>query len=259
MPQRKTYAQGTPSWIDISCKDIEATKSFYSALFDWSFEETPTDEGPPYIMIKKGDSEVAGLMKQPPEQEEMPAWWNVYAAVDNVDSTTEKAKAAGAQVLMAPTDIMDAGRMSFIMDPFGAALGLWQSNKHVGATVVNEPGAFTWAEIFAPDTDKVDTFYNEVLGLEKEVLDMGDEPYNAFKAGDRTVAGTMPPPMEGVPSHWHTYFGTADCAKTVEDAKAAGGTVKAGPFDTPVGKIAVLQDPQGAVFSVIQLNDWPEK
>ena len=257
MVKRTEYVEGTPSWIDLCCKDVEAAKSFYSALFDWSFEETPSDEGPPYIMIKKGDGEVAGLTKQGPKQEKMPAMWNVYATVKNVDVTTEKAKSAGAQVTMEPMDVMDAGRMSFIIDPFGAALGLWQSNKHIGATVVNEPGAFTWAEIFAPDTDKVTAFYKEVLGLEKEVLDMGDEPYTAFKAGDRTVAGTMPPPMEEVPSHWHTYFGTADCAKTMEDAKAAGGTIKAGPIDTPVGQMAVIQDPQGAVFSVIQLKEWP--
>ncbi len=256
MPKRTEYAEGTPSWVDLSCKDVEAAKTFYSSLFGWSYEEIP-DQDPPYTEIMKGEGHVGGMMKQPSEQEKMPAWWNVYAAVDDVDATTEKAKAAGAQVLMAPMDVMDAGRMSFIVDPFGASLGLWQSKKNPGATVVNEPGAFTWAEVFAPNTDKVVTFYNEVLGLEKEVLDMGDEPYTAFKAGDRTVAGTMPPPMEEVPSHWHVYFGTDDCAKTMEDVKAAGGTIKAGPIDTPVGQMAVIQDPQGAVFSVIQLKEWP--
>ncbi len=259
MPQRTTYTEGTPSWIDLPCKDVDAAKTFYSTLFGWSYEEHPTDQGQPYIQAMKGEGQVAGMMKQSPEQEKMPAMWNVYVAVDDVDATTEKAKSAGAQIIMAPMDVMDAGRMSWIMDPFGATLGLWQSKKHIGATVVNEPSTFTWAEIFAPDTDKVTAFYNEVLGLEKEVLEMGDMPYTAFKAGDRTVAGTMPPLMEEAPSHWHIYFGTADCDKTAEDAKAAGGTVKVEPCDTPVGKMAVIQDPQGAVFSVIQLNEWPTK
>ena len=49
-------------------------------------------------------------------------------------------EAAGGRVAMAPFDVMDAGRMSFVMDPSGAPVALWQANQHIGATLVNEPG-----------------------------------------------------------------------------------------------------------------------
>ena len=40
-------------------------------------------------------------------------------------------------------------------------------------------------------------------------------------------------------------------------AAAAGGSVVAGPLDTAVGRMATIQDPHGATFSVITLNEWP--
>jgi predicted enzyme related to lactoylglutathione lyase len=58
--------------------------------------------------------------------------------------------------------------------------------------------------------------------------------------------------MPGVPSHWHVYFGTADADATAAKAAELGGSVVVPPFDTPVGRIAVLSDPQGAMFSVIK-------
>jgi predicted enzyme related to lactoylglutathione lyase len=55
-----------------------------------------------------------------------------------------------------------------------------------------------------------------------------------------------------VPNHWHVYFGTDDADAAAATAAEQGGTVAVPPFDTPVGRIAVLGDPQGAVFSVIK-------
>ena len=55
-----------------------------------------------------------------------------------------------------------------------------------------------------------------------------------------------------MPSHWHVYFGTEDADATAAKAAELGGSVIVAPFDTPVGRIAVLSDPQGAMFSVIK-------
>jgi predicted enzyme related to lactoylglutathione lyase len=66
-----------------------------------------------------------------------------------------------------------------------------------------------------------------------------------------------------VPTYWATYFAVADLAESVQRCMTAGGSVVAPAFDTPVGQMAVLQDPAGAVFSIGQFvaiddpNDWP--
>jgi hypothetical protein len=63
--------------------------------------------------------------------------------------------------------------------------------------------------------------------------------------------------MPGVPNHWHVYFGAADADATAARAAELGGSVLVEPFDTPVGRMAVLGDPQGAVFSIIQQAPQP--
>jgi len=96
-------------------------------------------------------------------------------------------------------------------------------------------------------------FYTAVTGLTAEITDMGDgQPYAVFKAGEAMVGGSMLPQAPGVPNHWHVYFGTDDADAAAAKAAEQGGTVVVPPFDTPVGRIAVLSDPQGAVFSVIK-------
>jgi hypothetical protein len=178
--------------------------------------------------------------------------WNTYLAVDSVDEATAKVEAAGGKVAMAPFDVMDAGRMSFVMDPSGAPVALWQANQHIGATLVNEPGTINWNELVTSDLGAT-RFYADVTGLSTENMDMGEgQPYTVFKSGEAMVGGSTPPQMPGVPSHWHVYFGTADADATAAKAAELGGSVIVPPFDTPVGRIAVLSDPQGAMFSVIK-------
>ena len=180
----------------------------------------------------------------------VPPMWNTYIAVDDVDAATERAKGAGGQVLMAPFDIMDAGRMAFVMDPTGAAVGLWQAKRHIGATLVNEHGTLIWNELITDNADAATAFYQAVVGLTTEAMDMGGSSYTVLKAGEEMVGGTQAPPMEGIPNHWHVYFAVDNLDAALAKASELGGTVAVPPFDTPIGPMAVLTDPQGAMFSL---------
>jgi len=223
MPERTSYTQGTPNWVDLPTSDQAAAKAFYAGLFGWTYDDQPMGEGQIYSM-----------------------------AVLNGHQVTAKVEAAGGKVAMAPFDVMDAGRMSFVMDPSGAPVALWQANQHIGATLVNEPGTLNWNELVTSDPGAT-RFYADVTGLTAESMDMGEgQPYTVFKAGDAMVGGSTPPQMPGVPSHWHVYFGTDDADATAAKAAELGGSIVVPPFDTPVGRIAVLSDPQGAMFSVIK-------
>jgi len=152
---------------------------------------------------------------------------------------------------MEPFDVMDAGRMAFVMDPSGAAVALWQANQHVGAGLVNEPGTVVWNELITSDPKAV-SFYEDVLGVTTNTVDMGAGKYTMFQVAGKEVGGTMPPMAEGVPNHWHVYFSVEDTDATAAKVKELGGTVVVEPFDTPIGKMAVVADPQGAVFSLFQ-------
>jgi predicted enzyme related to lactoylglutathione lyase len=236
MPKRTSYTQGTPNWVDLQTSDQDAAKDFYAGLFGWTYDDQPMPDGPVYSMAQIGEDNVAAIAPQPPDMAAagVPPMWNTYLAVDSVDDAVAKVKGAGGQVAMPAFDVMDAGRMAFVMDPGGAAVGLWQAGSHIGATLVNAP------------------FYREVVGLTTSTMNMGDGDYTLFEAGEAQVGGTTPPPMPGVPNHWHVYFAVADADATTAKATDLGGTVLVKPFDTPVGRIAVLTDPQGAMFSILQ-------
>ena len=254
MSERTSYVHGTPNWTDLTFTDEERSKDFYSALFGWEYEHMPTDQGSDYIMAKKKGLNAAGMM-QTVDLQAMPAVWSVYLAVDDVSQAAEAAQKAGGEVVVPPMNAMDAGRMAVVSDPTGAFIGLWQATNHIGASIVNEPGAFTWAEVFSPDTDKVLEFYKH-LGLHGHELNMGETPYMAFKVNEDVVGGTLHPPVAAVPPHWHAYFGVEDCDASADIVTKNGGSILTKPFDTPVGRMSVVTDPDDAAFSLIAMEQW---
>ena len=258
MPVRTAYTQGTPNWVDLQTSDQDAAKAFYAGLFGWSYDDQPMPQGPVYSMAMLGGQQVAAIAPQSPEMAAAgaPPMWNTYLATDSVDDAVTRVEAAGGKVAMAPFDIMDAGRMAFVLDPAGAAVALWQANQHIGATLVNEPGTVTWNELVTTDPGVV-KFYADVLGMTASTMDMGGGPYTVFEAGGQMVGGTTAPQMPGVPNHWHVYFEVAYADAAAAKAAEMGGTVMVAPFDIPVGRIAVLGDPQGAVFSILKSAPQP--
>jgi len=258
MPTRSSYSHGTPNWVDLQSTDQSAAKKFYGGLFGWTYDDQPMQEGQVYSMAMLGGDSVAAIAPQSPELAAAgaPSMWNTYIAVDSVDDAVSKVRAAGGIVAMEPFDVMDAGRMAFIMDPAGAPVALWQAGQHIGATLVNEPGTLSWNELIT-DKPEVVTFYERALGVHTSTMDMPEGKYTLFEVGGQQVAGSMAPQMPNTPNHWHVYFAVADADATAAKATKLGGTVIAEPFDSPVGRMAVLADPQGAVFSVIRLAEPP--
>ncbi|SON58937.1 Putative glyoxylase CFP32 [Mycobacterium simulans] len=256
MPKRTEYAQGTPNWVDLQTTDQSAAKQFYSSLLGWSYDDNEMPGGGGvYAMATLNGETVAAIAPMPPGAPEgRPPAWNTYIAVDNVDAVVDEVSIAGGQVLMPAFDIGDAGRMTFVTDPTGAAVGLWQANQHIGATLVNETGAVIWNELITDKPDLALAFYDAVLGLTYTTMEMAPgQNYRVLKAGGADVGGCMEPPMPGVPNHWHVYFAVDDVDATAAKARAEGGQVLAEPFDIPsVGRCAVLSDPQGGAFSLLK-------
>lgn len=254
MPTKSEYAEGTPDWVDLQTTDQAGAKAFYTALFGWSYDDRPMGPDAVYSTAILKDQMVAAIAPMPPGAPDgMPPMWNTYIAVDDIDASVQKVVPAGGQVLMPPADIGESGRMAFVMDPSGAAVGLWQANKHIGAGLVNETGTVIWNELLTTNPDAALPFYDAVLGITYASMEMAPgQTYLVLKAGDSDVGGCMQPPMPGVPSHWHVYFAVDDADATAALATEAGGSLVAEPFDIPtVGRCAVISDPQGAMFSVL--------
>ncbi|MFH2054728.1 MAG: VOC family protein [bacterium] len=117
-------------------------------------------------------------------------------------------------------------------------------------------GTFCWNELVTRDTTKAEKFYSELIGWKFVDSGMPGMKYSMLKAGERTAGGMMAMPAEipeQVPSHWMAYITVDDVDSLVEKTKALGGTVLHGPHDVPtVGRFLIVQDPTGAVVSLIQ-------
>lgn len=254
MPERTSYAHGTPCWVDLATPDVQAAKDFYGSLFGWEAKDQETPMGP-YTMFYKGDKVVAaaGPQQEAEASQGVPPHWNTYVSVDNVAAAAKEAEAAGGSVIAGPMDVMEEGKMAFISDPGGAVFGLWEPGKTAGADLVNEHGALSWNELITDDTAAAEKFYGQVLGWKAETTEMPNGPYTSWMVGDRAIGGMMAkrPEMGPIPNVWGVYFGADNCDQCLENVKAAGGSVVMEPFNVPeVGRFGVAADPQGAMFTV---------
>jgi predicted enzyme related to lactoylglutathione lyase len=112
------------------------------------------------------------------------------------------------------------------------------------------PGSFCWAELSTSDPAAAKIFYGEMFGWAAVDNPMPQGVYTLFQVEGLDAAATVQAPP-GVPVHWGVYFAVASVDQTVALVVPAGGKVIAGPFDAhDFGRMAVVQDPQGAVFSI---------
>ena len=254
MPKRDSYKHGTPCWTDLQTTDVEAAKAFYGQLFGWTFDDLPTPMGATYSLALVGSDTVAAIAPQSPmvAENNIPPMWSTYIAVDDADKAVAAASENGGTVLMPADDIPGSGRMAFVADPSGAAVGLWQAGARIGATLVNEPNTLTWNELVTTDAAAALPFYKAVANIDAAPTTMGDMEYTMLKVDGTDVGGSLAPQMSGVPNHWHTWFAVADASAVAATAKRAGGTVLVEATAMPIGTMATIRDPQGAVFSILQ-------
>jgi predicted enzyme related to lactoylglutathione lyase len=125
----------------------------------------------------------------------------------------------------------------------------------MGERTEHAPGTFSWVELATTDPAAAKTFYTSLFGWEAEDVPLpgGDGAYTFLRKNGLEVAAVHGHLQEDVPPNWTSYVTVADADAAAEKARELGGTPLAGPFDVPgAGRMAVLQDPQGAVFAVWQ-------
>lgn len=247
------YAPGTPSWIDLGSPDPDGSIAFYGELFGWTATEPAPDTGG-YRTFEQDGAAVAGVMQL--MQEGQPPAWSTYVSVQDADATAAAVNDGGGSVLVAPMDVTDIGRMAFFADPAGAAFGVWQPKTFTGADLVNVPNSLTWNDLTTRDTEGAKAFYGAVFGWEPGAGPMGaDDPYTVWNIDEKPVGGMTPmgdqfPPE--MPPFWSVCFAVADADAIVAKAQELGGSVQVPASDIPIGRFAVLADPHGAVFAVMQ-------
>lgn len=252
MTEINTYSPGTFCWIDLATTDAERSKEFYAGLFGWSAYEIPVGPGV-FTMLQLGGKEVASLYQLSRQQQAqgVPAHWMPYVAVPRADDMAERVRSLGGQVLVAPFDVLDLGRMALVLDPTGAPFAVWQAGRHIGTRLANRPGTLAWTELLTNDTGQAGYFYSQLFGWDIQTHAKG---ITFFKRG-RKIAGMRPMAEErgDLWPQWLVYFAVTDCEASTEKARPLGGRIILPPASHEViGHYAVLQDSQGARFSILK-------
>ena len=247
------WPDGTPCWIDLGTNDIAQSNHFYASVFGWDIQPGPPEAGG-YSMARLDSRNVAGIgpIMGPPGT---PSTWSTYFAVTDADAAAARVTSAGGQLIAGPMDVMDVGRLVMAADVTGAVFGLWQARSHTGVQAANAPGTFTWSEHMSRDFEGAKAFYAAVFGYEYGDMSTDGFSYATLLINGQQVVGGIGAYPEGAGDSqqalWAVYFGTADTDKSVELAVSHGGKVVRPASDSPYGRMAVVADNQGAVFSLI--------
>jgi predicted enzyme related to lactoylglutathione lyase len=124
-----------------------------------------------------------------------------------------------------------------------------------------EPGTFCWAELATPDQEAAKAFYGELLGWQADDRPVGDGVFYSMQSIEgKDVAAIASQPQQqrdaGVPPLWNSYVSVQSADDAAARAAELGGTVHAPAFDVmQAGRMAVIQDPQGAYVMVWQAGE----
>lgn len=252
-----TAKPGNFCWFELATSDQAAAKKFYGDLFGWTANDAPMGPDVFYTMFQLRGRNVAAAYKLDQTQQGVPPHWGTYVAVTSADETSAKAKTLGGAVIFDPMDVAEHGRMAVLRDPTGAVISVWQAKQHQGVGVAGEVGAFCWSELLTRDTAAATKFYTALFGWKTKVTDSTGFPYTHWQNDGADIGGMMAIMEQWgpMPPNWGNYVQVANCDETAAKATSLGGKVCMPPMDIPeTGRFAMLQDPQGAMLSVIALR-----
>jgi predicted enzyme related to lactoylglutathione lyase len=254
-----TTAPAAIAWDELHSKDRDKAEAFYNTLFGWT--STPVEMSPEYTyhLLNRADNGqmFAGSHQQGDDEKDVPSHWLTFIGTSDVDKATAKASELGATIIMQPMDIPGTGRFSLFLDPQGAAVGALTYSDGGSAPDRGEgPGCIVWHELISSDPEASGNFYTGVFGYETRVQDMGELKAKVFLQGEEMWANILPKPAPEAPDAWVFYVEVKDAQETIDLAKKAGGAVIVEPMPIPpIGDIAWLADPTGAVFGILQPSD----
>ena len=114
-------------WVDLAASDARQAQDFYGRLFGWTAREDRVNGGV-FTRLALGGREVGSVyqLQQAHLERGVPSHWTPYVRVDDIDAVTSQTAALGGELIVRPIVIADMARISIIVDPVGAHLGLWQ-------------------------------------------------------------------------------------------------------------------------------------
>jgi len=262
-PPRATLPAGTPCWVELASADATTAQEFYSELLAWDIhvQNDPSTRDRRYAIASRELVQTGGIRQANHDDR----GWSIHLAVHNMAATVEWVRHLGGSLTLGPVDIPERGSILHVTTPGGVHVVFWELAP-TWQFANGSPGTFAGADLYTHDAVASDDFFGRLFNLTSEQIGLGTIDYAEWRLDGapvlyRYVMG--PDYLDSTPAHWLVYF-TADPARgtdaTAGQAIMLGGTVLIEPYDTPFGRTAVLADPSGEVFAVIDhataIEDW---
>lgn len=256
---------GLPCWIELATTDEAAAQDFYGQLFGWTFRIARDSSVPTarYLTASLHNLDVAGL------HQSWAGWASAWMVRVSVASTVHAAgwvEHLGGKLLLGPIDVPHRGSVLHAMDPSGAPVVLWAVPPDWEFTT-GLPNTFSSADLNTHDGAATDYFFSRLFNYKS--VRIGDQPgldYVEWRLDQQPVLYRYVMGPEYHPDtapHWMVYFEVEPARGTDATAGHAlmlGGGVVVEPYDSPWGRTAVLADPMGATFSIVDRSrttkDW---
>src|SRR4051794_8134845 len=173
----------------------------------------PAGPGATYWVLRVGGRYVSGMsaMREEHLAAGAPPAWLSYVTVEEADATAARVGELGGAVTLPPFDVLDAGRMALLRDPQGAIFAIWQPRRHIGAELVNDPGAMVLNQLNTSDPERAAAFYAALFGWTVSQVASEPQAYWGIMNGPSLNGGIMAlPPEAPAPPHWLVYFTSPD-------------------------------------------------
>jgi uncharacterized protein len=254
---------GKVIWAELVTPNRREAERFYGGLFGWTFEEQTSSNGHYALALLNGEP-VAGLIHHPlHEGEKQQPYWLTFIAVQDVDAAGRTAVSSGGKIVVAPHTYAARGRQAVLTDPQGAPFAVIASFSGDAPDYLAENGAWIWSSLLTRDPEAGIAFYQNIFGYDVFDLQSDDGLQHAVLATDdfaRASVNTLPVDALHRQSHWLNFVRVADATEAATRAVALGGSVLVAPrVDRHGGRFAVIADPAGAPFGVMEWKDDDSK
>ena len=258
-PATSEHHVGKVIWVDLITTDIESAKRFYGGLFGWTYRDIMTGQNGSYAVALMDDQPVAGLIaRDAPTGEHRQSAWLTFMAVRDVNAAKRIAVAHGAKLLVETRNYPQRGQQAVFADPQGAVFAVLASRSGDPADDEVSPGEWIWSSLMTSDADTDATFYQSLFGYDVFELqsDSGDHLVLSTDKFARASVNTMSGKNPNRHPHWINFVRVADVAEAAAKSTELGGRVLVEPhIDRHGGRVALLADPAGAPFGVMEWSD----
>ncbi len=254
-----THIPGKFVFSELVTPDLAGAERFYGALFGWKFRDIPIQRLHYAEALSDGHN-VAGLIERPlpPGSPHKPDWLPFISAPET-DAAVAAATANGGHVLFPARDIAGFGREAVLADPNGAVFAVLQSTGGDPADAETPPDDFIWSSLLTPDPEGAAAFYGKLFGYTPYPAPDTNGVHHLIVADGTYSRASINPLPTGLPAtaaaRWLRFVRVDDAAAVAAKAASLGGRVLVAPhLDREGATVAVLADPSGAVFGVLE---WP--